>query len=88
MCDIVRYSKGLDMIFISMLLMAAHVAPEPATAAKGAEDKVMCRMIQEAYSRIPSRMCRKQSVWDRMERETQDEMRSSRHQRTTGAPTQ
>jgi hypothetical protein len=76
------------MILISMVLMAAQAAPVPATAAKAAEDKVICRMIQEAYSRIPSRQCRRQSEWDRMERETQDDLRSSRHQRTTGAPTQ
>jgi hypothetical protein len=76
------------MILVSMLLMAAQVAPDSATAAKGAEDKVMCRMIQEAYSRIPARVCRKTSEWERMERETQDDLRSSRHQRTTGGPTQ
>jgi hypothetical protein len=77
------------MLLFSMLLMAAQAAPAAPTATTAAaEDRVMCRMIQEAYSRIPSRVCRKQSEWDRAERETQAEMRSSRHQRTTGGPTQ
>ena len=73
------------MIFISMALMAAQVAPEAVTAAKGAQDKVMCRTVQEAYSRIPSRVCHKQSEWDQMEKEVQDDLRSSRHQRTGAA---
>ena len=67
------------MILISMILMAVQAAPAPVT--KAAEDKVMCRMIQEAYSRIPSRLCRKQSEWERMAKETQDDIRSSRNDR-------
>ena len=73
------------MDLFSLLLMAAQVASgQPAAA--GPEDKVMCRTVQEPQSRIPNRICRKQSEWDRSERETQEELRSSRHQRTTGNP--
>lgn len=72
------------MILISMILMA-QAAPAPATVTKPAEDKVMCRMIQEAYSRIPSRICRKRSEWDRMAKETEDDIRSSRNDRRATA---
>ena len=73
------------MDLISLLLMAAQIAPAQA-APTPTQDKIMCRTIQEPQSRIPSRICRKQSEWQQMERETQDELRSSRNQRTTGGP--
>ncbi len=69
------------MFLISMLLMLAQVAPGLPTNSPN-EDKIMCKMIQETYSRIPSRICRKNSEWERMARETQDDLRSSRNQRT------
>jgi hypothetical protein len=71
------------MLLISMLAAAAQTVPVAQPAAK-VEDKVVCRMIQEANSRIPSRTCRKTSEWDRIEKETEAELRSSRHKRTAG----
>ena len=74
------------MMLITVLLLAAQVAPASPTAAKDPE-KVMCRMVQEAHSRIPERVCLKTSEWERREKETQDDLRSSRHRRTSGGPT-
>jgi hypothetical protein len=71
------------MLLISMLLMAAQVAPASATAAKNPE-KVICKTIQEVHSRIPERICLKASEWELREKETQDDLRSSRHRRTSG----
>ena len=75
------------MLLISMLLMAAQVAPASPTAAKDPE-KVMCKTVQLPHSRIPERVCLKTSEWERREKETQDDLRSSRHQRTSGGPTE
>ena len=72
-------------MLISILLIAAQAVPVSTPAAKD-PNKVMCRMIQEVHSRIPERVCLKTSEWERREKETQDDLRSSRHQRTTGGP--
>ena len=74
------------MLLMSMLAMAAQAVPVSQPAAQ-AEDKVVCRMIQEPNSRIPSRVCRKKSEWDQMARQTEDDLRSSRNQRTSGGMT-
>ena len=68
-------------MLVSVLLLAAQVAPSQPAAAP-AEDKRMCRIIQEAHSRIGTRVCRKQSEWDQLERDTQEDLRASRNQRT------
>lgn len=78
------------MLLFSMLAMAAQAAsaPQPSTRQDAPrETKVMCRMVHEAASRIPIRVCKTVADWELMERETQDSLRSSRNQRTTGGPT-
>ena len=45
------------------------------------EGKVVCRLITEAHSRIPSRICRTELQWEEIARENQEDLRSSRHKR-------
>lgn len=71
------------MLLLSMLLVSAQSLPVSQSATP-AEDKVMCRLMQEPSSRIPLRVCRKNSEWEQMEREVQEELRSSRNNRTSG----
>ena len=67
-----------------MLVQGAAATQTQAPAAQPEEDKVICRNIQEAYSRIPERVCKKKSEWAQMEKDTQDDWRSSRNHRGEG----
>ena len=73
------------MFLISLAMLVQTVPAAQPAVAPAAEDKVLCRMIQEPQSRIPSRICRKKSEWAQIEKDTQDALRSSRNQRTGGA---
>jgi len=44
-------------------------------------DKVVCRLITEAGSRIPFRVCRTQAEWDNMAKQNQDDWTNSRNSR-------
>jgi hypothetical protein len=42
---------------------------------------MVCRNVQEVYSRIPERVCRKASEWKALARGTEDELRRVRNDR-------
>ena len=70
------------------LLLALPTAPTVDTpkqqSPKDDGDKVVCRLITEAGSRIPFRVCRTQAEWDGMAKQNQDDWTSSRNARTVG----
>ncbi len=75
-----------------LLIIAAAVqaaAPGPAVSAPApAEDKKVCQTAEDVSSRIRyQRVCKKQSEWDAIAKETQADLESSRNDRGT-APNQ
>jgi hypothetical protein len=72
------------MIATLLLISAAAAAEAPATPAKAQlpTDRVECRMIQETSSRIPIRVCRLSQEWELLAKDAQDDLRSSRNQRS------
>ena len=79
------------MSILAIGLVLAQVAT-PADIPKKAlytasGEKVVCRQIWEVISRIPTRVCRTEAEWNRLEKETQDDWRNSRNSRTVGSNT-
>jgi hypothetical protein len=75
------------MLLLTALALVAQASPNsvPARAPETADgEKVVCRLIQEVHSRIPSRICRTQSEWDNIAKETERDLADSRNKRTTG----
>jgi hypothetical protein len=73
------------LVGLLLLAVAPAASPNSKPDVGPAEDKVVCRSIQQAYSRIPERACKKQSEWAQMEKDAQNDWRSSRNQRGEGA---
>lgn len=69
------------LILIAAAQAATQAAPQAATATEPKADKQVCRLEHEVYSRIPRRICRPQSEWEQMAKETEDDLRSSRNDR-------
>ena len=74
------------MLLLTALALA-QVSPNstparPPEAADG--EKIVCRLIQEVHSRIPSRICRTEAEWARMAKETENDLANSRNNRTAG----
>ncbi len=64
------------------LLLFAQITPssipkKPLYTENG--EKVVCKLITEAGSRIPFRHCRTEAQWEEMARVNQDDIRSSRN---------
>jgi hypothetical protein len=68
----------------ALLMLAAAPSQVLATPASSTTptDKVECRMIQEATSRIPNRVCRLSREWELLAQDAQEDLRSSRNQRS------
>lgn len=49
------------------------------------EGKVVCKLITQGDSRIPTRVCRTELQWEEMARENEQDVRSSRNQRSCGS---
>lgn len=47
-------------------------------------EKVVCRQIWEAGSRIPIRICRTEAQWEEMARQNQSDWANSRNSRSIG----
>jgi hypothetical protein len=62
------------------LLLAQAVATAPAKPASD-PNKLVCRSVMEAGSRIPSRICRSQGEWEQMAKDAQDEINRSANAR-------
>jgi len=70
------------MLVISFLLvMAASAHEAPATTPAAQPDKIVCKSEQQAHSRIPERVCRLQSEWAQIAKQTEDDLRRSSNQR-------
>lgn len=81
-----RICREIDMGGgLSFMLMLALASTPAANNSKNAPaddgDKVVCRLITEAGSRIPFRVCRTKADWDRMAKENQDDWTNSRNSR-------
>jgi hypothetical protein len=78
---------GLELLVL--LAPAAAAASPPTTPPKyvmdADEGKVVCKLITEGDSRIPNRICRTELQWEQMSRENEQDMRSSRNQRSCGS---
>jgi len=75
------------MLLLTALALASQLSPNstPARPPETADgEKVVCRLIQEVHSRIPSRICRTEAEWARIAEETQRDLANSRNSRTAG----
>lgn len=69
-------------IALAQVATPADIPKRPLYTADG--EKVLCKQIWEAGSRIPIRICRTAADWERMAKENQDDWKSSRNSRTVG----
>lgn len=70
-------------MFLAAVLLATaqSAAPAPPTQAKP-EDKVVCKLDEAIHTRIrTNKICLKQSQWDKIARDSQDDMKRSTNQR-------
>ena len=70
----------ITALMLAQAAAPAAAAPPPAQGQPTA--KVECRMVQEAGSRIPSKVCRLDKEWELLSKDAQDDMRSSRNSRS------
>ena len=74
---------------VSLVWLAAAQAAQPSAtpaADQKPADKMECRNITEAGSRIPFRVCKLHDEWEAMAKATQDDIRNSRNQHTANVP--
>ena len=55
------------------------IPTRPLVTAAG--EKVTCKLVWQAHSRVPDRVCRTDADWARYEKDAQDSWRSSRNSR-------
>ena len=66
-----------------ILAQAPAVTDNPGQPAPD-DQKIVCKQITEAGSRIPFRVCRTAAEWERMAKENQDDWTNSRNSREIG----
>jgi hypothetical protein len=67
------------MLLLIMAAAAQAVAP-PAVVAPAAADKKVCQVAEDVSTRIRyQKICKKQSEWDAIAKETQADLESSRN---------
>lgn len=76
----------MNATMMLLILMAAVQIHSPASIPKKPlvtkdGEKVVCKLITEADSRIPVRLCRTEAQWEEMAKANQDDIRSSRNSR-------
>ena len=75
--------------FLVLLAPAAAAAATPTSPPKYVMDveegKVVCKLVTQGDSRIPARVCRTELQWEQMARENEQDVRSSRNQRSCGS---
>ena len=70
------------MLISALMLAQAATAATPAPAqGRAPTAKVECRLIQEAGSRIPTRVCRLDQDWELLAKDVQDDLNRSANQR-------
>lgn len=78
------------LLALLLLTSATDPAAPPTKAIAPAASlggKVVCRNDeQDSGSRIPIRICRTQAEWDNIYKQTQEDMRNSRNDRTLPPP--
>lgn len=74
------------MLLLTTLMFAQAAAATPASAPTAGTTtemaptaKVECRMVAEAGTRIPSRICRLDKEWELLAKDAQEDMRTSRN---------
>ena len=72
---------GATSFVLLLALVSAPATNSPKNTPNDDGDKVVCRLITEAGSRIPFRVCRTKADWDRMAKENQDDWANSRNSR-------
>jgi hypothetical protein len=70
-------------LLLALTTAPANDSPKQQSPGDG-DDKVVCRLITEAGSRIPFRVCRTAGEWERMAKENQDDWTNSRNSREIG----
>jgi len=66
-----------------ILAQAPAVTDNPGQASQDGQ-KIVCKQITEAGSRIPFRVCRSAAEWDQMAKQNQDDWTNSRNSREIG----
>ena len=73
-------------MLVTALMLAQAAAAAPATPAESKRQtpiaKVECRMVQEAGSRIPTKVCRLDKEWELLSKDAQDDVKRSANQRS------
>ena len=68
------------LIFAQAAAAASNAIPAVgSTTAQTPTAKVECRMIAEAGTRIPARICRLDKEWELLAKDAQEDMRTSRN---------
>ena len=71
-------------VALSVALLSASGTAPPKQGDKTADQKIVCRNVTEAGSRIPFRVCRTAGEWESMAKQNQDDWTGSRNSRTVG----
>jgi hypothetical protein len=72
------------------LLMIALTATQPSAqppAEKSDPNKIICHLESDVSSRIPQRVCRTQAQWDRIARDTEEDIKQAKRFGNYGDPT-
>lgn len=75
-------SPAIALALLAQVATPSDIPKTPIYTAEG--DKVICKQIWEAGSRIATRVCRTSDEWERMAKENQDDWRNSRNSRSVG----
>ena len=69
-------------MLLLLIAAAAQAVAAPSPAAPAAKEKKVCQTAEDVSSRIRyQRVCKTQSEWDAIAKQTQDDLNSSRNDR-------
>jgi hypothetical protein len=73
---------GPALLIFAQIATPADIPKKPLYTATG--EKVICRLTVQPGSRIPIRICRTEADWERISRENQEDLMSSRNTASRG----
>jgi hypothetical protein len=83
-----RGEFSMTLFTLALLLLtptAAATTVNAGPARQSADDKIVCKLTTEAGTKIPQRVCRTQGDWEKISKDAQDDIKSSRNQRSCGS---